>query len=106
MIKNSSRNLAATVIAVCALATAGIATANPASARYMCKEFIPKRGYVVQEWGETWNWTTIDNKDGTWSVGARIVGMPPGGGVKNMYLSCVLRQSGDTWRLESLTRLQ
>lgn len=106
MIPTSIRNFATTVGAVCAFAAADMALASPESARYMCKEFIPKKGYVVREWGETWNWTTIDNKDGTWSVGARIVGMPPGGGVTNMYLSCVMRKSGDNWRLESLSRLQ
>ncbi len=106
MIQTSIRNLALAIATVCAVVGADVARASPAAARQMCKEFIPKKGYVVQEWGETWNWTTIDNKDGTWSVGARIVGMPPGRGMTNMYLSCVMRKSGDNWRLESLSRLQ
>ena len=106
MIKTSVRHLAAGLLGIAALSAAGVTMASPASARYVCKDFIPKRGYVVHQWGETWNWTTIDNKDGTWSVGARIVGMSPGGGVTNMYLSCVVRKSGDSWRLESLSRLQ
>lgn len=106
MIKTSVSHLAAGLVGIAALSATGVTMASPASARYVCKDFIPKKGYVVQQWGETWSWTTIDNKDGTWSVGARIVGMPPGGGVTNMYLSCVVRKSGDSWRLESLSRLQ
>lgn len=72
------------------------------AAREACKQFIEKRGYAVSEWGETWNWTTVKHNDGSWSVGARFTGMPPGRGTTNIHLSCVASQYGDQWRLVSL----
>lgn len=85
--------------------TTGVQDSAPA-ARESCRQFIERRGYHVQEWGEYWNWTTIDNRDGTWSVGARFVGMPPGGGSTNLYVTCVVKNAGDQWSLENLSRLQ
>lgn len=82
------------------------AAASPSSAREVCKQFIVRSGYSVPEWGESWNWTTIDNKDGSWSVGARFNGMPPGGVMRNLYVTCIAKQSGDKWSLEKLVRLQ
>jgi len=83
------------------------AFANDASARAICKQFIELRGYKVTDWGEYWKWTTIKNADGSYSVGARVVGYPPGGAQVQMYLSCVAKPNGgDQWQLESLSRLQ
>lgn len=76
-----------------------------AAAREACRQFLQRSGYVVKEWGEYWNWTTIDNKDGSWSVGARFMGAAPGGGVRNHYVTCVMKRSGDNWQLEKLARM-
>jgi len=77
-----------------------------ASARYVCKDFIARSGYNVPDFGEWSAWTTIDNKDGTWSVGARFMGAPPGGVMRNLYVTCVMSNSGDNWSLVKLSRLQ
>lgn len=77
--------------------------AGAAAAREACKQFIEKRGYAVNDWGESWKWTTVKHTDGDWSVGARFIGMPPGRGTTNIYLSCVASQNGDQWTLVSLT---
>lgn len=83
------------------------ALASAPAAREACRQFIERSGYHVQEWGEYWNWTTIDNRDGTWSVGARFVGMPPGGGLRNLYVTCIAKkQSEDRWALEKLSQMQ
>lgn len=90
---------------ICALSAANAFASEPA-AREICKQFISKSGYSVRDWGEYWNWTTINNKDGSWSVGARFDGMPPGGGMRNLYVTCIAKQNGDKWTLEKLSRLQ
>ena len=82
------------------------ANASESAARTVCKDFIERSGYRAQDWGEYWKWTTIDNKDGSWSVGARFVGMPPGGGSKNLYVTCIANKKGDNWKLERLVRIQ
>lgn len=77
------------------------------SAREVCKQFIEKSGYRVTEWGESWNWTTTNNNDGTWSVVMRFVGMPPGGGLTNMTVVCITKNAGgDQWALDTLGRMQ
>lgn len=80
--------------------------ASEAAARNVCKQFLERSGYVAKDWGEYWNWTTIDNKDGTWSVGAKFVGMPPGGGSTSLYVTCIAKKRGDNWSLEKLSRLR
>lgn len=83
------------------------AQGSPSVAREVCKQFIERSGYKVHDWGESWNWTTIHNNDESFSVGARFIGMPPGGGVTNLYVTCVAKKkSGDQWALEKLTRLR
>jgi len=77
-----------------------------ASARYVCRGFLERSGYSATEWGNAWEWTTVDNKDGTWSVGARFMGAAPGGQVRNLYVTCVAANSGDNWSLVRLTRLK
>lgn len=96
--------LPAILIAITCAAPA-VASADPA-AREACKQFIERSGYRAQSWGESWNWTTIDNKDGSWSVGARFMGAAPGGVVRNLYVTCVMERNGDNWKLEKLARLQ
>lgn len=82
------------------------ASADPSSACYVCKDFIARSGYNVQDWGQWSSWTAIDNKDGSWSVGARFMGAAPGGTVRNLYVTCVMRKKGDNWSLEKLSRPQ
>lgn len=96
---------ATATMALC-VAAATPAMASDAAAREVCKQFISRSGYSVKDWGESWNWKTIDNKDGTWSVGARFDGMPPGGGLRNLYVVCTSKKKGDNWTLEGLNRLQ
>lgn len=80
--------------------------ASEPAARNVCKQFLEQRGYTSKDWGQYWNWTTVDNRDGSWSVGARFVGMAPGRGETNLYVSCVTSKNGDNWKLQRLTRLQ
>ena len=96
------------VVMVFLLSTAIVqsAIASEPEAREVCKQFISRSGYSVSDWGESWNWTTINNKDGTWSVGARFNGMPPGGVMRNLYVNCTAKKNGDNWSLEKLTRMQ
>lgn len=75
------------------------------AARASCKEFIERSGYRVQDWGQFWEWTVVQNGDGTWSVGARFMGAAPGGGVRNLYVTCVMGNSGDHWSLRSLSKM-
>lgn len=86
------------------------ATKSPAdlssSARYVCKDFISRSGYQAPDFGEWHRWTAVDNKDGTWSVGARFMGAAPGSGVMNLYVTCVMLNRGDNWSLVKLSRLQ
>ena len=95
-----------TLIALVLYHISATAFADPSSARYVCKDFIARSGYKVQDWGQWSVWTTIDNKDGSWSVGARFMGAAPGDVVRNLYVTCVMRKNGDNWKLEKLTRLQ
>ena len=94
------------IVAAVGLVNAGNVQASPAAAREICRQFITRSGYVAQDWGEYWNWTTTDNKDGTWSVGARFMGAAPGGVVRNLYVNCTATKRGDQWTLQKLTRLQ
>lgn len=98
------KKVAGVFLIVATLGQSAIASAP--AAREVCKQFITRSGYSVKEWGESWNWTTTDNKDGSWSVGARFDGMPPGGVMRNLYVNCIAKQAGDKWVLEKLTRLQ
>ena len=34
------------------------------------------------------------------------MGAAPGGTVRNLYVTCVMRKKGDNWSLEKLSRLQ
>jgi hypothetical protein len=98
---------AMTAMAMALMVVAGEGVqASPAQAREACKQFVAQSGYTVQDWGQSWNWTVVDNADGSSSVGMRFVGMPPGGGVANLYVSCVTLGNGSNWRLKTLTRLQ
>jgi hypothetical protein len=89
--------------AMCYVATGALA--DPSSARYVCKDFIERSGYNVQDWGQWPNWTAVDNRDGSWSVGAKFMGAAPGGAIRNLYVTCVMRKNGDNWRLEKLARM-
>jgi hypothetical protein len=81
--------------------------ADPSSsARYACKDFLARSGYHADDWGQWSAWTTLQNQDGTWSVGARFMGAAPGSVTRNLYVTCVMKNSGDNWQLQSLSRLQ
>lgn len=97
--------IAAALLIGAALLSVSTHASEPA-AREVCKQFIERSGYKVSDWGQSWNWTAIDNKDGSWSVGARFTGMPPGGRTTNLYVTCIAKKSGDNWKLEKLSRLQ
>jgi len=94
-------------IAIAIIATAFSASiyASAPAAREACKKLIEKSGYRVSDWGESWDWTTTDNKDGTWSVVARFIGMPPSGTTRNMAVVCTAKKSGDQWALKALNRM-
>jgi hypothetical protein len=94
-----------TLIAAAMLQFGASASADPDSASYMCKDFIERSGYVVSDWINWTTWTAIDNKDGSWSVGARFMGAAPGWVVRNLYVTCVMSKNGDQWRLEKLSRM-
>lgn len=94
------------VIFLAALASTASVNASESAAREVCKQFIERSGYVVKDWGQSWNWTAIDNRDGSWSVGARFVGMAPGRGEANLYVTCIAQKRGDNWKLEKLSRMQ
>lgn len=100
-----ARTLPAAVLAMCGVLASVVVQASAPAAREVCKQFIKRSGYAVQDWGESWNWTAIDNKDGTWSVGARFMGAPPGGSMRNLYVTCIARKRGDDWTLENLSRM-
>jgi hypothetical protein len=76
------------------------------SARYVCKDFLARSGYRAQDWGDWTAWSTVRNTDGSWSVGARFMGAAPGGVPRNLYVTCVMTNSGDNWQLQSLSKLQ
>lgn len=80
-------------------------SASGPAAREACKQFLTSRGYVVQDWGKSWDWTTIDNQDGSWSVGAKFFGAPPGGSPASVYVVCVANKKGDNWKLDKLSRM-
>lgn len=101
----STQRLLRTHALTLAFAAPLVATAEPSSARYVCKDFLERSGYVARSWGPWHTWTTIDNKDGTWSVGAKFVGMPPGGQERSLYVTCVMRKQGDNWSLVKLSRM-
>lgn len=87
-----------------ALAAAAAVQAQPASIRAACKTFI-ERSVTSQsgfDFGNFSQWTVIDNKNGTWSVGARYT---VANGARSAYTTCVIRQERGNFVLVSLTRL-
>lgn len=86
--------------------SAAAPTERGAGARGACKEFLMRGGYSASDWGEWSGWTRVENADGTWSVGARFMGAAPGGAVRNLYVTCVMRLDASNWHLVKLSRLQ
>ena len=78
------------------------------SARQMCKEFLTRMMHDPSsaDFGDYWNWTTIDNKDGTWSVGAKYRAKNGYGAIRSEYTTCVMRRSGDDWTLIKAARMR
>lgn len=79
----------------------GRGEAQPAGIREACRQFVERRDLVRPiNFGEYWNWTVIDNKDGTYSVGARYAA-----GQRNRYSTCVIRHDGGSFELVTLSRI-
>lgn len=78
--------------------------AQPDGIRTACKIFI-ERSISAQagfNFGDVSRWAVVDNKDGTWSVGARYT---IGNGARAAYSTCVIRRESGNFKLVSLTRL-
>jgi hypothetical protein len=100
MAKTQSKVWVASVL----LAASMAATAQPDGIRAACKIFIERSitGQAGFDFGNFSQWTVVDNKDGTWSVGGRYT---IGNGARAAYTTCVIRREGGSFKLVSLTRL-
>lgn len=74
-----------------------------AGLRGACRDFIQQQQPEAQDaaWGEYWQWSVVDNHDGTFSVGARY-----GVAGRSRYTTCIVRPEGREIRLVRLARLQ
>jgi hypothetical protein len=72
-------------------------------ARGACTLFVPRQ-YPDADLTNEHAWTVVDNKDGSFSVGARYF-EPTSQGRRARYTTCIVRRSGNVWRLESMARL-
>jgi hypothetical protein len=89
-----------------ALVCASPALAQPAGIRDACKQFIAtgNNAPVTADWGAYWNWTVIDNGDGTYSVGGKYR-YSVGGQWRDAYTNCIIRHRGKHFVLEKLSRI-
>lgn len=94
------------ITALFLLLGAGVAEAQPAGIRDACKQFIQRsdRAPVNADWGDYWNWTVVDNKDGTYSIGGKYR-YASGGFWRNGYTTCVIKIDGKDFVLEKLSRM-
>jgi hypothetical protein len=79
---------------VCALLVSAAAAAQPAGIRGACKIFverslIDKRG---ADFGEFSAWTVVDNRDGTYSVGAKYSALGVDGQLRGRYTTCIIKE--------------
>jgi hypothetical protein len=96
--------LLAAALLACAATPAG---AEPAGIREACRQFVLRdmpdpRG---ADFGEYWGWTVIDNRDGTYSIGAKYRAAGPSGALRSKYTTCIIRQRGKNFELQQLAHL-
>jgi hypothetical protein len=94
------------ITALC-LAAAMPVAAQPEGIREACRQFVQRdmpdpRG---ADYGEYWTWTVVDNRDGSYSVGAKYRAAGPGGTLRNKYTTCIIRVRGRNFELEKLAHL-
>jgi hypothetical protein len=78
-----------------------LACAQPEGLRGACGLFIEQStGETVRHTDQA-NWTVIDNRDGTWSVGARHTRAG-----RDAYTNCIIRPEAGGFKLLKLTRLR
>lgn len=95
------------VFAAALLGVSCAAFAQPAGIREACRQFVEQRlnDPGSAEWGNYTSWTVVDNRDGTYSVGARFRAKNGFGGLQQAYYTCVIRQRGKNFELVQLSRL-
>lgn len=78
------------------------------TARAACAQMLEKLSRETNSFDpiEQWNWTTLENADGTWSVLAHYRAKNGFGGTNVEKTTCVMTRSGDTWTLQSHARMQ
>lgn len=83
------------------------AQAQPEGIRGACGIFIERAAHNPRsiEWIEQSSWTVVDNRDGTYSVGARYRAATPAGGLKLSYTNCIIRPRSGNFDLVKLTQL-
>lgn len=87
-------------LAVAAIA-ASVAHAQPEGIRGACGIFIERSTGETVRLIDQSNWTVIDNKDGTWSVGGRHTRNG-----RDAYTNCIISTDGKNFTLVKLTRLR
>jgi hypothetical protein len=104
MMQATARLLAAFFALVC---TSTSALAQPAGIREACRQFIERDlpDPRSADFGEYWTWTVIDNKDGTYGVGAKYRASGSSGTMRNRYTTCIIRVRGKNFVLDSLAHL-
>lgn len=80
-----------------------LAVAQPAGIRAACKMFIESGlvGHAGADFGVFSDWTVIDNRDSTYSVGAKYV-LKSG---RAVYTTCIIKPQGASFVLVKLSRL-
>lgn len=93
---------------VAAAALMAAAKAQPSGVRGACKIFIERAGQPGSDadFGDFSDWTVVDNRDGTWSVGARYIGYAPGRARGGRYTTCILRKTDNGFTLVKLSHLR
>jgi len=79
-----------------------------AAARAMCKQVITMRLHDEDsaDWGQSWDWATTKDADGTWSVLAKYSAKNGFNATRSVATHCRMREDGgDRWNLVSLTTL-
>lgn len=90
------------------------AAASPAptdyapAARAACAQMLQKLSRDPSSFDpiEQWNWATLENGDGSWSVLAHYRAKNGAGGTNVEKTTCVMTRTGDTWTLQSHARMQ
>lgn len=75
-------------------------------ARTACRLFLEQSSFKVNSLIDEFNWSVVDNGDGTFGVGTRFVGFAPGSAERSLYVTCTVRRTDGNWQLVRLTRLR